>query len=79
MGVALRRCLSYDDVCPAPWVCVSGSCVALNKTGSGVPLDECEQTCLSPNPLYICVNGACIVSVVPGRGVPKNVCITACH
>jgi len=77
MGVLLRQCLHYDK-CPNPYICESGNCIAANKSGTGVPIEVCEQTCLSPNPLYICSDHICVISIFPGRGVPKEMCIKAC-
>jgi len=60
------------------YVCVGAQCVGTNVTGGGMPLVECENTCLKPGKKYMCVAGVCVESVNPNRGANKSTCLEIC-
>jgi hypothetical protein len=59
--------------------CAKGECVENNASDSGLPLDQCENFCLSPSDNYICAGGGvCVPSVEPGRGDDMQTCMKDC-
>ena len=78
-------CRIKCGLCVNQYVCVKSGdgnpqCIvsAPNTTGAGVPLADCQSSCLSPNKFYLCTpGGVCIVSL-SGKGDSKEMCLSSC-
>jgi len=60
--------------------CVKGECVQNNASDPvGMPLEQCQNFCLSPNDKYLCAgDGICVESVDPTRGTDMQTCMKDC-